>query len=449
MAENTVTNWFGDLVSHPQQIVEANGVADIIAVMKNPDKYPSPVRAVGSNHSTTPCGVAEGGTLIKMKMNRILNIGKDTVTVEAGALYIDIALELEKHNLQVFVNTEIGCLSAGSAACCGTKDSSMPGEFGQVSSYAIGVKMVLPSGELLEVTENDKELLQKVRCSYGTFGIVYEVTFRVRPLARLDVHHKTYSVQDFITALPELRKLDYALMYYIFPFNDRITVEFRRYNPTAKGDPDTNVWKVRNYFWGTVGPKFAHDTEQNVADPSSRYAIIDAFSAMWRFKLENIIHSDNTLPSGQMIRYPPVSDDSRYTFSLFAFPEAEFPKAFTGYVKFVNDYYKNQHYRSNLLSVGYRITQDQSSLLSYSYDGAIMTIDPISTNNDGWKTFLTAYNGFCSDLGGIPLLNQTYGLTPAIIQKAFGARLSVIKEARKNYDPQGRLLNPYFQTLLT
>jgi FAD/FMN-containing dehydrogenase len=127
VSDLTVTNWFGDLVSHPQVIVEAHSVDDIIAVLEDPVKYPAPVRAVGSNHSTARCGVAEDGTLIKMKMNRILKIGADSVTVEAGAVYIDIAKELEKHNLQFYVNTEIGSLSAGSAAWAGTKDASMPG----------------------------------------------------------------------------------------------------------------------------------------------------------------------------------------------------------------------------------------------------------------------------------------------------------------------------------
>ena len=90
-----VTNWFGDIVSHPQVIVDADSVDDIVAVLKDPAKYPAPVRAVGSNHSTAPCGVAEGGTLLRMKMNRILSIGADTITVEAGARHIDMAGELE------------------------------------------------------------------------------------------------------------------------------------------------------------------------------------------------------------------------------------------------------------------------------------------------------------------------------------------------------------------
>ena len=88
MAELTVTNWVGDLAWHPQAVVEANSVNDIVAVMKNPDRYPSPVQAAGSIHSTARCDVAEGGTVIKMKMNKILEIRADAVRCEAGAIYI-------------------------------------------------------------------------------------------------------------------------------------------------------------------------------------------------------------------------------------------------------------------------------------------------------------------------------------------------------------------------
>jgi len=249
MPDVSVTNWFGDLVSHPQVIVQANTVDDIVAVLKNPAKYPSPVRAVGSNHSTAPCGVAEGGTLIQMKMNRILNIGADTLTVEAGAIHLDLSKELEKHNLQFNVNTEIGRLSAGSAACAGTKDASMPGEYGQVGSYVIGVKMVLPNGDLLEVIEDkDPDLMQKVRSSYGTIGIIYQVTYRIRQLLPMDVHHKTFSLAEFSKALPELIALNYSIMYYIFPFVDKITIEFRKYNPAATGEPNRSAWALRNHL---------------------------------------------------------------------------------------------------------------------------------------------------------------------------------------------------------
>ena len=449
MAGITITNWFGDLVSHPQVVAEVNSVDDIVKILKDPDDYPSPVRAVGSNHSTTPVGVAEGGTLIRMgKMNRILEIGQDTVTVQAGAVAIDVAHELEKHGMQFYVNTEIGSLSVGSASCAGTKDASMPGEYGQVGSYIVGIKMVLPSGQLLEVTEAQPELIQKLRSSYGLFGIVYEATYRIRNIIPMSVHHETYKIADFLDKLPDLLKLGYSIMYYLFPFEDLITVEFRRYNPDIKGDPDKHVWALRNYMWATAGPAFSAQVEANVHNKTVRYKVIDGFCAVWRFKLENLVKSDNTVATDQIIKYPPAADNSRYTFSLWAFPEDIYPAVLTRYIEFAKKYYKDKGYRNNMLYVGYRILKDRQSLLSYSWDGNVMTIDPVSTANPGWPEFLSAYNQFCADLGGLPLPNQTPRLTRPLVEKALGVRWKQFAEARRTFDPGNRLLNPYFRELL-
>lgn len=453
MSELSVPNWFGDTVSHPRVVADANSVEDIVAVLRNIDKYPSPVRAVGSNHSVAACSVVEGGTLLNMKMNRVLDIRADMVTVEAGALYIDVAKELEKHKLQFHVNTEIGNLTVGSAACCGTKDSSMPGEYGQVGSYVSGLKMVLPSGDLLEVTDDQvtgdqPDLMRKVRSSYGTFGIVYEVTFRVRPLTPLAVYHRVFGLRDFVAALPELKSRGDSMMFFIFPFDDKIIVEFRRYNSAATGAPNRMVWKLRNYLWATVGPWFAHLIEQNVANHSIRYGILDSFNGLARFTFENLVKSENTSPADQMIRYPNPSDNRRYTFSLYAFPEETWPAVLTEYFQFSRDYYAKRGYRSNMLSVGYRIAQDRQAWLSYSYDGPVITVDPVSTGGPGWNEFLDAYNEFCVDRGGIPLFNQTPRLTAAQARTAIGDRLIVLEETRKQYDPNERLLNDYYRNLL-
>jgi FAD/FMN-containing dehydrogenase len=256
-------------------------------------------------------------------------------------------------------------------------------------------------------------------------------------------------LKDFFDKLPELKALNYSMMFYIFPFDDLITVEYRKYNPNATGEPNRDVWELRNYLWGKAGPRFAHDIEENISIPAIRYKVIDNFNAIWRFKLENLIQSDYTIPTDQIIRYPPASDDSRYTFSLFAFREERYTTVLPEFFQFVRDYYDHEGYPSNMLNVGYRIAQDQQSLLSYSYDGTVMTVDPVSTGNPGWKPFLEASNHFCGDRGGVPLLNQTFGVTPAIAQKAFGDRLKTFEQTRKRYDPDNRLLNDYFASLLS
>ena len=449
MLNTVVTNWFGDIVSHPLMVVKARSVDDIVAILKSSDQYPSPVRAVGSYHSTSPCGSADGGTIIKMgQMNQILNIAADTVTVQGGALYIDIAKALEVRGLQFYVNTEIGNLSAGSAACAGTKDASMPGEFGQVGSYVTNIKMVLPSGDLLEVTEAQNDLMQKVRSSYGTFGIVYEVTFRVRPILPLAVRHETFTLEEFTARLPELKAGGESLMFYIFPFDGLITVEFRHYNPGATGEPNRILWPLRNYMWGTAGPAMCAQVESEIADPVIRYGVIDGFNKLWRFKLTNLLRHDYTIATDQIIRYPAVAGASKYTFSLWAFPEENYAQVLSQCFDFCRQYYQTTGYRNSMLWVGYRVAKDQNSLLSYSWDGNAITIDPVTTANPAWDPFVAAYNQFCSDRNGIPLLNQTKGITRAQVEKALGDRWKVFAQTRKTYDPQGRLLSPFFRELL-
>jgi hypothetical protein len=101
------------------------------------------------------------------------------------------------------------------------------------------------------------------------------------------------------------------MMYYMFLFDELVTVEFRRYNPKAKGKPDEHPWALRNYLWSEAGPRTCFHAEHDIENRCIRYKFIDGFGALWRFKLENIITSKNTVATDQMIRYPDVSGDSR------------------------------------------------------------------------------------------------------------------------------------------
>lgn len=439
-----VRNWGGDIVSRPKIVVMAQNVDDIVTVMKNPDKYPAPVRAVGSNHSTTRCATADGGTIVDVsQMTNIIEVGDDFVRAQAGALYIDVAKKMQEHHLQFFVNVELGNLTIGSACCGGTKDASMPGEFGQVCSYAISIKLVKPDGELLEVTEDDPELLQIMRSSYGLLGIVYEATFRVKPLQAMSVRHSTYKIEEFEQRLPELIGQGESMMLYLYPFLGKITVEYRKY-VEPQGSASSRPWRLRNWVWKTVAPTFGYLSTRFIPWKPLRYFLLNRFNRFIQIALGIMVKSNHTNPTDQLIRYPHKSGRSAYTFSIWAFPEAKYVQVLRDYYAFCKAYYKKSGYRCDLLNVGYRILSDQSSLFSYSYAGDVMTVDPVSTGGKGWDEFLQAYNAFCSEQGGVPLFNQTKWIEPSQATKAFGANLEKFAEYRRQYDPSGRLLNQYF-----
>ena len=82
------SNWFGDFPSKPAVVVKPSTVEEIVEIVRNPGKYPSPIRAVGSNHSTTRCAIAEGGTIILMSgLNRIVKLEGTTSPLRPATLY--------------------------------------------------------------------------------------------------------------------------------------------------------------------------------------------------------------------------------------------------------------------------------------------------------------------------------------------------------------------------
>jgi FAD/FMN-containing dehydrogenase len=312
------------------------------------------------------------------------------------------------------------------------------------------MKMVLPSGELLEVTEEDPELLQVARSSYGLFGVVYEATFKVRPLAAMQVHHEKFTLDEFAEKLPELKSRGDSLMLYINPFKDSITVEFRRYHQLPPGHESLSEWqwKLRNYVWSHKAPLYSYRVNKYVQSRRLREWLYDFLNGVIAFALVHVVKGRATPAQAQQIRYPVVADDSRYTFSIWAFPEDRYIDCLRRYFEFTKDYHARTGYRINLLSVGYRILTDQSSLFSYSYNGTVITYDPVSTGNEGWEPFLREYNELCSGLGGTPLFNQTNLLTRPQVDHAFGERLTYFDGYRRRFDPTDRLLNAFFRELL-
>ena len=179
----TIKSWDSTWTYHPRVRVTPESVEDIVEIIVDQVRFPTPVRPAGSMHSTARINGDEGGTMVDMKaMNRILHFTDDTVTVEAGVTHMELAYALKDRGLQPYVTTEIGNTTMAAMACAATKDSSFPGGFGQVSSYVTAVRLVTPQGEIREIneTEHPKEM-QLIRSSYGLFGIIFEVTIKVRP----------------------------------------------------------------------------------------------------------------------------------------------------------------------------------------------------------------------------------------------------------------------------
>jgi FAD/FMN-containing dehydrogenase len=451
---NEIVNYDGSITTTPLQLVYPETVEQIQAVLRDPAHYPSPVRAMGSYHSLTPCASTDGTILRMSKMANVVSIDPQgqTFTAQAGMQFIDANHALRAQNLQFVTNIEIGNMTLGAAACCHTKDALDGVEFGQVGSYITKIKWVTPSGDLAEASEtNNPELLQRVRTSYGLCGVVYEVTFRVKPIEEV---HFTYTPRP-VSELTDQEVADFmdssqGLICWIV--DD--TAIFQHREKTAQPNPLEDVFgAARQLLWNHIEAAVS----RMIAEGSTQPGVVNVAQNAW-FATNRFLYGTLHLGGGITIKDPDKTVDyrqtpkaDRYAFTFWAFPRDQWLTNLRAYLDFRDDHFKKTGFRPNMPCGAYHIGKDQNALLSYSYDGEIFSIDPIHapTNLDQWHDFLKAFNEFAYQRNGVPLLNQSPFVQRDHVENAYGPRWKQFSDWVREVDPQGRMLNPFFASLLS
>ncbi|HEX8968543.1 MAG TPA: hypothetical protein VF937_11720, partial [Chloroflexota bacterium] len=156
------------------------------------------------------------------------------------------------------------------------------------------------------------------------------------------------------------------------------------------------------------------------------------------------------LAPDKTIDYRNTPPSARYAFTFWAFPRGQWLSTLRAYLEFADEHFKATGFRCNMPLGAYHIRQDSSSILSYTSDGEIMSIDPIHAGSDdpGWADFLRKFNEFAFERNGIPLLNQSPFIQRKHVEAAYGQHWRDFTHWVRSVDPRGRMLNPFFADLL-
>jgi len=449
----SITNYDGGIVSTPQVVARPTTVDELQEILRDRVKYPGPVRAMGSNHSLTPCA-SSTGTVVDMEgLNQVLRIDTQsmTLTAQAGAQLVNVAAALRKLKLQFMLNIEIGNITLGSAACCQTKDSLDGVELGQVNSYVTGVKWVSPSGSLEEASlDKNPELLPFIRASYGLAGIVYEVTFKLKPLEVVRFNYNVYEVEDLTQELVEQTLASNQTMV-CWTLKDNIVLQTRNAASELKhewlGNARRFGWNflaafvgrgIREHLGGTPLGTLGEDVGSGIE--LGFYRLLSAGGGF-------TLHAPD-----KTVNYSKTPMAARYVFTFWAFPRADYARNLRDYVAWADAYYQQHGFRCNMPLGSYFIRKDTSSLLSYSYNGDILSLDPIHSPGEkdrpNWDKFLHAFNDWAHARGGIPLLNQSPFVTREQVVAAYGDRWATLCNWLRTVDPDRRMVNEFFAALV-
>jgi L-gulonolactone oxidase len=432
----------------PAVTVEVTAPSEILPVLKDWKRYPSPVRPMGSGSSTTRCIAANGGTQLDLsKMNRVLKIEADSVTVQPGIALPDLAEVLSQEGLELVGGFDLASRSVGGAVCAAGLEASMAGDVGQFAAHVLQLKVLSPNGKKFVVNDKTKSLLALMRLSYGLLGVVYEITLRVRPVQGFAVQTAKASFKDFARLGAKLPSATAGVKLYLLPFRDRIYFELRR--PAAEADPGKKfAWRFKDWAVYSALPEAARSLGMALPIRQLRYPLIDSLSEVAQRLISTALVRTGSNAVEQSGRYRLLGSKSRFSYSTWGFPAAEFANTVLAYKLFCKEHYARTGFRCDMPAVSFRLNRDRSALLSPSFDGSMFTISPLSTQTDGWDDFVFDFAEFAAQHHGMPFFNQTRNAAPELVAQRFGSRLTFFNKARRQLDPDDRLLNQYFASYL-
>lgn len=182
-----VSNWNHSVASQPAVIVRAKTPEDVCAAVRDRQRFPSPVSAVGSAHTVTGALRNEGGTVVDVSaLDEILGFGEvagqEVVRVQGGVKLAKLHRWLDAQGKEISFSPEIGDATVGSIVGSTSKDSSLDGP-GSFAALVAAVTFVDEAGALRSASladDGNPQLLRQITSAYGLMGIIVEASLLVR-----------------------------------------------------------------------------------------------------------------------------------------------------------------------------------------------------------------------------------------------------------------------------
>ena len=247
-----ITDGGGVAMGLPRGVLVASSSEDISKTLKNAQKHRVPVAVRGGGLTTEGECVSFGGLQLDMRgMSRVLHIDSADMTVrtEAGIYWHSLAEALRRQGLD-YISAPLNMTSSvGGTLGVGGIDINSP-KFGCSADQAISLKVVTPTGDIVECSEQvNSELFERVLLGYGQFGIITEATLKIRPFTPIRMHYFYYrslkeSIEDFRFLVEEeiadyagiLTMLDRAINLLVaFDSDEREQEFFSRYRKRLRG----------------------------------------------------------------------------------------------------------------------------------------------------------------------------------------------------------------------
>ena len=172
--------WNSLIDRRPGLIVQAHGLADVVAAVRFARTHGLLVSVRGGGHNVSGSAVCDGGLVIDLREMRAVRVDRKTMTVhvQGGARLGDVDRETQVFGLVAPTGNVSDTGVAGLTLCGGM--GNLRRKVGLAIDNLVSVEIVTASGEVKAASAHENvDLFWAVRGGGGNFGIVTSFEFRL------------------------------------------------------------------------------------------------------------------------------------------------------------------------------------------------------------------------------------------------------------------------------
>src|SRR3954453_16698912 len=167
-------NWAGNVTYSTTDILRPRTVEEAQELVARSES----IRPLGTHHSFSLVADSIGALLSTEHLDRIVEIGADTVTVEAGIRYGELGNALQEHGLAVANLASLPHISVGGAIATGTHGSGARNP--SLAAAVSALELDSADGSINRLHRGDRDFDGAV-VALGALGLVVRVSLDVVP----------------------------------------------------------------------------------------------------------------------------------------------------------------------------------------------------------------------------------------------------------------------------
>ncbi|AGL13977.1 D-arabinono-1,4-lactone oxidase [Actinoplanes sp. N902-109] len=420
-------NWGRNQRAIATDVLTPSSAEEVAAEVKNTAAAGRRVKAIGSGHSFTAIAVADDQRMLLTRLDRLVSVRGDLVTVEAGMPLHRLNDILAEHGLampslgDIDQQTVAGAISTGTHGCGATHAT--------LASCVEAVTLVTGNGELLTI-DAGSPLFPAARLGLGALGILVQVTLRCVPAFVLLADERPMPLAQVLHDLDEQIAANDHLEFYWYPYTDR--AQLKRNNKVPTSDRPLPA------FRGWLDEQFLSNTVFQGACTLGRTlpAMVPAISAVAARALTARTYtarSDRVFCTSRRVRFVEME---------YEIPREHLPQVLAELPRIIDRLpFKVQ------FPVEVRFTGPDDVWLSHGYgrDSAYVAVHQYS--GAPYEPYFRAFEAICEPLGGRPHWGKLHYRNAESLRRAY-PKFDDFLAVRDQLDPARVFSNPYLTQVL-